>query len=95
MQLEFTGEIIEWRGPAPFFFIAVPQAEADAVRAVARSITYGWGVVPVTVTIGASTWTTSLIPKAGGYLVPLRDAIRRAEMLTVGGRVSVVLNLGA
>ena len=46
--------------------------------AVASIVSYGWGVIPVTARIGTTTWTTSLFPKDGSYLVPLKDAIRKA-----------------
>lgn len=81
MELEFRGEIIHWRGPAPFYFVPVPEAECAQLEAAAAMISYGWGVIPVTARIGATTWTTSLFPKDGGYLVPVKADVRRAEGL--------------
>lgn len=81
MELEFRGEIIHWRGPAPFYFIPVPEAECAQLEAAAAMVSYGWGVIPVTARIGATTWTTSLFPKDGGYLVPVKADVRRAEGL--------------
>ena len=40
-------------------------------------------MIPVTVHLGDSTWTTSLWPKDGGYIVPLKLAVRRAEGVEV------------
>ena len=57
----------------------VPEDDADEIQDVAAAITYGWGMIPVAVTIGATTWTTSLWPKDGRYVVPLKDKIRNAE----------------
>ena len=91
MRIEFTGDVFEWRGPAPFFYVAVPDAESAEVRAVASAVTYGWGMVPVTVRIGGTEWRTSLFPKEGRYLVPLKDAVRRAEGIGVGDAVAVRL----
>jgi hypothetical protein len=56
-------------------------------------VTYGWGVIPVTVTVGATTATTSLFPKDGGYLVPIKNAVRLPEKLSVGDTVSVSLEI--
>ena len=88
------GEVIHWRGPAPFHFVAVPEAVAGAIRSVAREVTYGWGVIPVTAVVGATRFTTSLFPKDGGYLVPLKDAVRRSESIAVGDAIHVHLTIG-
>jgi hypothetical protein len=93
VNLEFSGEIIEWRGPAPFYFVAVPDDPSAAIEAVADIVTYGWGVIPVTVTIGRTEFKTSLFPKDESYLVPLKVAVRRAEGLDLGDRVKIRLYL--
>jgi hypothetical protein len=94
MDLEFDGEIFQWRGPAPYFYVAVPDDDSADIREVAAAVTYGWGVVPVTVRVGVTEWTTSLFPKDGRYLVPLKDRIRRAEGLEDGATITVRLSLG-
>ncbi len=91
MRIEFTGDVFEWRGPAPFFYVAVPDAESAEVRTVASAVTYGWGMVPVTARIGGTEWRTALFPKEGRYLVPLKDAVRRAEGIGAGDSVVVRL----
>jgi hypothetical protein len=93
MQLEFRGEIWHWRGPSPYHFVTVPDDDCGAVEAAAAVVSYGWGMVPVTATIGGTTWTTSLFPKDGGYLVPVKDAVRRSEQLEVGDTVAVTLSI--
>ena len=89
--MEFVGEVVEWRGPAPYHFIRVPPDVADELRSVSPMVSYGWGVIPVTVRIGQSEWTTSLFPKDGGYVVPIKDKIRLAEGLVLGDAVPVEL----
>ncbi len=93
MELEFAGEVIEWRGPAPFYFVVIPQAESDEIKAVANAFTYGWGVIPVRATLAGISFTTSLFPRHGGYLVPLKDAVRRPAGVGVGDLVAVELSL--
>ena len=56
-------------------------------------VTYGWGVIPVTVTVGTTTATTSLFPKDGGYLVPIKNSLRLPEKLAVGDIVDVTLSI--
>lgn len=94
MNLDFTGEIIYWRGPAPFLFVAVPQALSDGIKAISSSVTYGWGVIPVRGRIGETEWKTSLFPKNGLYLVPIKMSVQRAENLDVGDHVAIRLEIG-
>jgi hypothetical protein len=89
MELRFSGELWHWRGPSPFHFISVPEAESGALRETAGSVSYGWGMSPVRAHVGSTGWKTSLFPKDGGYVVPVKDAVRRAEGLEVGDRVTV------
>lgn len=79
MDVEFSGEVFEWRGPAPFFWVRLSEDAAELIRAEATQSSYGWGAIPVEVRLGETVWETSLLPKDGGYVVPLKDAVRRAE----------------
>lgn len=95
MTLDFDGVVWEWRGPAPYHFVSVPDDECAELQEAAAFVTYGWGMIPVTVTIGETEWTTSLWPKDGGYVVPLKDRIRRAEGIELDDVVSVRLYVDA
>ena len=94
MELEFDGEVIEWRGPAPYYYLTVPADESDDIAAVKQDFTYGWGVIPVTCRVRGATWTTSLFPRDGRYLVPLKDAVRTALGVETGDRVAAWMRLG-
>lgn len=91
VELVFSGEIWQWRGPAPYYFVTVPEEESLELQAVSTAVSYGWGMIPVRARIGATEWTTSLWPKDGRYVVPLKDAVRRAEGLDDGDTVTVRL----
>lgn len=93
MNLTFGGEIWYWKGPAPFYFVTVPPKQCGDLKAVSELVTYGWGMIPVTATIGKTTWTTSLFPKDGGYIVPLKDSVRKAEGVGEGDEVAVRLEV--
>jgi hypothetical protein len=84
VQLAFDGDVFHWRGPAPYLLVWVPQDVADTIRDVAAAVTYGWGMIPVTGRIGETEFTTALWPKEGRYVVPVKDAVRRAEGLDLG-----------
>jgi hypothetical protein len=89
----FESTVIYWRGPSPFFYAPVPAPQSDAIRQVAKFVTYGWGVIPVEATVGGVTFTTSLFPKDGAYLLPLKDAVRKKASVTAGDTIAVEMTL--
>ena len=93
MQVSFAGRVIEWRGPAPYYFVRLPDEVSADVHEVAAMATYGWGVIPVEARIGATAFATSLFPKDGGYLLPLKDAVRRPQSVSVGDDVTVEMTI--
>ncbi len=93
MQLRFAGEVIEWRGPAPYYYLPVPEAESADIREIAAMASYGWGVIPVLAKIGEVEFETSLFPKNGGYLLPLKDAVRKPSQIAVGDQITVEMTV--
>ena len=94
MQLTFGGEVWYWRGPAPHYFVTVPPDECLLLKDASRLVTYGWGMIPVVARIGETEWKTSLFPKDGGYIVPIRLTARKAQQIGEGDTVTVQLNVG-
>ncbi len=95
VRFKFDTTIIEWRGPAPFFYAPVPEEHLEELRRVAKVVSYGWGCVPVEAKIGKVTFTTSLFPKNDTYLLPLKVDVRRKANITVGDTIAVVMTLNA
>jgi hypothetical protein len=93
MNIEFNGKIWFWQGPAPWFFVTVPAMQSRDLKAISGFVTYGWGVIPVHVRIGETEWQTSLFPKDGRYLVPIKASVRKAENLEQGDNVTVRLEV--
>ncbi|MER5211825.1 DUF1905 domain-containing protein [Streptomyces sp. NPDC002838] len=85
--------MIEWRGPAPYYFVPVPEQECADIREVAAMATYGWGVIPVEARIGEVAFETSLFPRDGGYLLPLKNAVRKPQGLSEGDDVTVEMTI--
>lgn len=94
MDWVFSGEIFTWRGPAPYYYVAMPEEQSVDLREMSTQVSYGWGVIPVRVRIGDTEWTTSLFPKDGLYLVPLKDRVRKTEGLDEGDLIDVRLSVG-
>lgn len=93
MELEVSGTCIEWRGPSPFFFLPLDAESADAVAARAGALSYGWGCIPITARIGETRFTTSLIPREGTYLLPLKKAVRDPEAIDLDTKVRATIML--
>jgi hypothetical protein len=91
MNLEFSAEMWFWKGPAPWHFVTVPDQHCGELEAISGFVSYGWGMIPVTARIGRTGWKTSLFPKDGRYVVPVKTSVRNAERLTVGDIVTVRL----
>jgi len=94
VELEFSGDIWFWRGPSPFHFVTVPEEESQDIEAISGEVTYGWGCIPVRARVGKTKFTTSLFPKDGGYIVPIKAAVRKSEQLELGDTIRLQLSLG-
>jgi len=93
LRFEISGTVIEWRGPAPFYFLPTPIEVTEEVETYKRELTYGWGVIPAKVTIGTTTVTTSLIPRDGSFYIPMKVAIRKPNGVELGDLVKLTLEL--
>lgn len=90
----FDAEIIFWRGPSPFFFAPLPPEHAASISRASAQLSYGWGVIPVEAVVGGTRFSTSLFPKDGTYLLPLKLAVRKATGITAGDRIHVEMSIG-
>ena len=94
MNIKFTGKIWFWKGPAPWYFVTMPEEQSRDLKAISGFVTYGWGVIPVHVWIGKTEWRTSLFPNDDRYIVPIKASVRKAENLKLGDQVSLRLEVG-
>lgn len=94
MTFEFSGPVWYWKGPAPHHFVTVPAQESQEIKAAARFVTYGWGMIPVWVRLGDTEWKTSLFAKDGLYILPIKLAVRRAGKIEEGDVVGVQMEVG-
>ena len=89
----FTAPLWRHSGAAGWHFVTLPPAIADDIEALTSQRSVAFGSVPVRVTVGATTWTTSLFPstEAGSYVLPVKAQVRRSEGLDAGDDVGVSL----
>lgn len=92
-RIAFSGEVVEWRGPAPFLFVPIPEEHVAELRFAAREASYGWGCVPVTARIGETEFVTSLFPRGETYFLPVKVAVQRAEQVSIGDRVGAAITV--
>jgi hypothetical protein len=92
-QYAFVAEVWEHDGAAAWYFVSLPEDDADDIENRFGHRAAGFGSLRVEVTIGASTWRTSLFPdtKRATYVLPVKKAVRAAENLTAGTRARVSL----
>jgi hypothetical protein len=91
---EFEAALWEHAGEkASWYLLSVPLEHGEEIRFVTSKYRTGFGSVKVNVTIGSSTWQTSLFPsaKTGSYVLLIKKAIRVAESISVGDTVKVCL----
>ena len=93
LEYAFTAEVFRWQADAAWRFLEVPEELSDEIRELTRGMTGGFGSVRVQVTIGDTTWGTSLFPskERGVYVLPVKAAVRKAEGIADGDEVDVVL----
>ena len=94
MELSFSATLWQWKGEGGWHFVTLPPEVADEVREHAPP-RRGFGSVRVTVVLGESRWQTSLFPESGSgsYVLPVKEAVRRANDLLEGDQVDATITL--
>ena len=94
-RFEFDAEIWLYEGDAAWHFITVPPDISDQIEALTSGQRKGFGSVPVRVSVGTTTWSTSLFPdsRRQAYVLPVKKEVRNREGLSVGSQASVTLEL--
>jgi hypothetical protein len=94
MRFRFTAPLWEWNAQGGWFFVTLPEEYADDIREGPR-MPRGFGSVRVRVTVGGTTWSTSVFPdaKRGSYLLPVKKQVRTAESIDDGDDVDVSLEV--
>ena len=95
-RIETTGPLVKWSGEkASWFFVILTGDVVGEIHYAAMGHTGGFGSVKVRATIGDTTWETSVFPskESGGFVLPVKAAVRKAESLTEGDTVSLTLHI--
>jgi len=92
---EFTADLWRYTGEAAWYFVTLPHDVADDIDEITGEARRGFGSVRVEVTVGSTTWRTSVFPdtKSESFVLPVKKAVRSAEGVDDGSSVSVLLTL--
>lgn len=95
MAHTFSAELWLWSAQDSWHFVTVPAGVSDEIAEATAGLRRGFGSVPVEVTIGATTWATSIFPSKteAAYVLPVKKAVRDAEGLVLGTPVTVALRI--
>lgn len=95
IQYSFKAKVWLFPGNAAWCFVTFPKKQSKEIKILFHDFKRGWGSLPVEVTIGKTTWKTSIFPdkKAGAYLLPLKIAVRKKECIEVGDTVSLKIEI--
>jgi hypothetical protein len=94
-EFEFTADLWRYAGEAAWYFVTLPHDVADDIDEITTDTRRGFGSVRVEVTVGATTWSTSIFPdaKSESFVLPVKKAVRIAEGLDEGTQMAVRLTL--
>ena len=93
-EFKTQGELFEWRGPAPYYFVKVDPKTSALIKQRSRALSYGWGVLHVNGEISGIKFETALIPKDETYYFPIKNAVRQPLDLMLDDVVKIQFNLG-
>lgn len=95
-----TGKVWVWQArtgekPVRWFFVSIEGQIAAEIKLVSLGLTAGFGSLPVRATIGITTWRTSIFPQrdTGGWILPLKAAVRKSADVGEGDEVTVTLEI--
>jgi len=95
LNYTFTADLWIFAGPAAWYFVTLPKDTADEIKFFTSDVKRGWGSVRVQVTVGDTTWKTSIFPakERGSYLLPVKKDVRKKESLAAGEPVTLSLKV--
>ena len=92
---EFAAPLWQYPGEGGWHFVSLPAEISSDITDITAGSRRGFGSVRVAVTVGVTSWRTSIFPdsKTGVYLLPVKKAVRVAEHLEAGDQVQAQLRL--
>lgn len=94
-QYKIEATVWLYPGDAAWHFVTIPKDISDDIKNLFGDRTRGWGSLPVEITLGTTTWKTSIFPdkKEGAFLLPLKAEVRKKENIHVGNSLNFLLEI--
>jgi hypothetical protein len=94
-RFEIQAKVWVYAGVGGWHFLTVPKKQSHMIKKAFATLNQGWGSIPVTVTIGQTTWKTSIFPdtKMDSYQLPLKAEVRKKEKIGLGDKVIFTLEI--
>lgn len=92
---KLKSKVLVYQGPSAWRFLAIPKKQGAEIKKKFGEHAKGWGSLPVVVTVGKTTWDTSIFPdsKSSTYLLPLKATVRKIEEIDDTDTVSFVMKI--
>jgi hypothetical protein len=94
-QFTLQAKVWLYPGMAGWHFITIPADVSEEIKDRFGDKKRGWGSLPVEVTVGTTTWKTSIFPdiKAQAYVLPIKSDVRRKEGIVANTSVTLLLEI--
>jgi hypothetical protein len=94
-QYDVKAKVWLYPGKAGWHFVTIPKDISEDIKKLFGDRAKGWGSIPVEITLGSSSWETSIFPdkKEDAYLLPLKKDIRRKENIQIGDSLDFLLEV--
>jgi hypothetical protein len=94
-KVKIKSKVWLYSGVSAWHFITIPKKESENIKKIFGKSARGWGSIPVKVTLGKTSWRTSIFPdrKSGTYMLPLKSEIRKKEEILAEDNVKFILEI--
>jgi hypothetical protein len=94
LEFAFSAEVYKYQGKTAWFFVTLPQDKTNSIRFF-HERRLGFGTIRVNVTIGDTSWNTSMFPdkKSGSFLLPIKASVRSKHSIDAGKTVSIRIRI--
>lgn len=95
MRYKMRAQITLYPGTAAWHFLHIPKERSAELRAKYNNKHKGWNSLPVEVTIGKTSWKTSIFyeRKSESYLLPVKAEVRQKETIFAGDTINFLIKV--
>ncbi len=89
-----TARVWQWKEDGAWHFVTIEKEQGNMVKKDWHWPRRGFGAIPITATLGATTWNTSIFPeKEGTYVLPIKKGVREKEHVVSGMTITLTITI--